>query len=63
MTLAAIAFSLAVLAACVWFALYCLNELADARMLLYFTDEQWRAIICLMGPFGGAAFLVLEQAR
>ncbi len=51
------------LATCVWFTRYCLRQLASARMLLYLTDEQWRVVICLLAPLGGAAFLALEQAR
>jgi hypothetical protein len=60
---ALITFPLVVLAACVAFGLYCLRQLANARMLLYLTDQQWRAVICLLPVLGGASFLVLEQAR
>ena len=45
------------------FALYLLRQLADALMLLYVTDQQSRVVICLLPPFGGVAFLILEQAR
>jgi hypothetical protein len=50
-------------AACISLALYCLRELAHARMLIYLTDQQWRAVILLFPLLGGATFLILEQAR
>ena len=63
MSTALIIFPVAVLVACVAFAVYCLRQLADARMLLYLTDQQWRAVICVLPFLGGASFLILEQAR
>jgi hypothetical protein len=62
-TVLLITLPVAVLAACLSFALYCLRQLANARMLLYLTDQQWRAVICLLPLLGGATFLILEQAR
>jgi hypothetical protein len=57
------AFPILLLVASIAFALYCLNELAHAEVVLFLPRELWTIIICLSTPLGGIAYLMLGRPR
>jgi hypothetical protein len=51
------------IAAAIRFDLYCLRDLAEAEVVLYFPPQVWSYIIILSTPLGGMTYLMLGRPR
>ena len=51
------------IAVAIRFDLYCLRDLAEAEVVLYFSRQVWFSIIIFSTPLGGMTYLMLGRPR
>ena len=51
------------LVAMVWFDLYCLRDIAQARNVRYLTPQAWGLLVIITFPVGGILYLRYGKVR